>query len=171
MVTPTSDRRPEQLARNQIASRGINADAFDFVPGAGGRVSLCSNCDHVRGIVCRDCFTAQGGVWSFYADYVSSAAGYRSLDTPPPVQLRPGLTLLVALVAVLFSSIAMSTEISQAKNVALDFRAKATTFNKGFELLTHGRRCLEGVKLTEIVQEAQARIQDPDCAAFMNPTP
>jgi hypothetical protein len=170
MVTATSDRRSEQLARNQTAP-GINANSFDLVARANGRISLCPFCDQARRIFCRDCFIDQGGVSSFYADYVSSAAGYRSLNAPPRVQFRPRSALLVALVAVLFSSIAMSAEISQAKDAALDWRAKATTFSKGFELLAHGRSCLEGVKLADIVQEAQARIEDPDCAAFMNPKP
>jgi hypothetical protein len=171
MATRTSIGCSEPLARNQIAFQGINADAPDFVSPASGRISLCSLCDHVRRIFCRDCFIAEGGVPSFYADYVYGAASYHALDAPSPVPRQSLPALFTALFAILFTSIAMSTEISQAKDSALDFRAKLTTFDNGFELLNHGRRCLEGVKLAEIVQQAQARIQDPDCAAFMNPTP
>jgi hypothetical protein len=165
MATLTSNGRAEQLARNQIAFQGIDANPSDFVDPASGQISLCSACDHVRGIFCRDCFIAQGGLPSFYADYVSSAAGYHRLGAPSRVPRQPRPAMVIALVAVLFSSMAMSTEISLAKDAAVDFRAKLTTFDNGLGLLTHGRRCL-GVRLSELGQQAQARVQDPDCAAL-----
>jgi hypothetical protein len=136
MATLTSNGRSEQLARNQIAFHGINANPSDFVDPASGQISLCSLCDHIRGILCRDCFVAQAGVPSLYAGYVSSAAGYHRLDAPSRVRRLPGPAMFIALLAVLFSSMAVSTEISLAKDAAVDFRAKLTTFDS-VRLLTH----------------------------------